>query len=162
MVQGKKQLNSKPKFAEVVIGDNEAKDMRESDVDKKAETIAQNVSEQVRQQMSAAKTRFEKTALNRLADMFDMFMQAFIAIGDKDSSKGQELLQKYQLAAKKAHESLTDEIKDKLVKVEAKSKSKTEQIASLVRMIFTQKRERILTLQLNFEICNTVLSGYTG
>ena len=37
MVQGKKQLNSKPKFAEVVIGDNEAKDMRESNVDKKAE-----------------------------------------------------------------------------------------------------------------------------
>ena len=30
MVQGKKQLNSKPKFAEVVIGNNEAKEMRES------------------------------------------------------------------------------------------------------------------------------------
>lgn len=30
MVQGKKQLSSKPKFAEVVIGDNEAKEMRES------------------------------------------------------------------------------------------------------------------------------------
>ena len=30
MVQSKKQLNSKPKFAEVVIGDNEAKEMRES------------------------------------------------------------------------------------------------------------------------------------
>ena len=30
MVQGKKQLNNKPKFAEVVIGDNEAKEMRES------------------------------------------------------------------------------------------------------------------------------------
>ena len=27
MVQGKKQLNSKPKFAEVVIGNNEAKEM---------------------------------------------------------------------------------------------------------------------------------------
>ena len=37
MVQGKKQLSSKPKFAEVVIGDNEAKEMRESDVDKNAE-----------------------------------------------------------------------------------------------------------------------------
>lgn len=34
---------------------NKALDKRESDVDKKAETIAQNVSEQVRQQMSAAK-----------------------------------------------------------------------------------------------------------
>ena len=44
---------------------NKALDKRESDVDKKAETIAQNISEQVRQQMSAAKTRFEKTALNR-------------------------------------------------------------------------------------------------
>ena len=63
--------------------------------------------------MSAAKTRFEKTALNRLADMFEMFMQAFVALGDKDSSKGQELLQKYQLAAKEVHESLKDEIKDK-------------------------------------------------
>ena len=40
MVQGKKQLSSKPKFAEVVIGDNEAKEMRESDVDKKADTYA--------------------------------------------------------------------------------------------------------------------------
>ena len=30
MVQGKKQLNGKPKFAEVVIGNNEAKEMRES------------------------------------------------------------------------------------------------------------------------------------
>ena len=30
MVQSKKQLNCKPKFAEVVIGDNEAKEMRES------------------------------------------------------------------------------------------------------------------------------------
>ena len=30
MVQGKKQLNGKPKFAEVVIGDNEAKEMRDS------------------------------------------------------------------------------------------------------------------------------------
>ena len=30
MVQGKKQLSSKPKFAEVVIGDSEAKEMREA------------------------------------------------------------------------------------------------------------------------------------
>ena len=28
MVQGKKQLNSKPKFAEIGIGENEAKEMR--------------------------------------------------------------------------------------------------------------------------------------
>ena len=121
---------------------DKALDQREAEVDKKAENLAQNISEQVRQQMSAAKTRFEKTALARLADMFEMFMQAFIALGDKDSSKGQELLNQYRQAAKEAEDALTSEIKDKLAKVEANSKSKTDQIASLVRMIFTQKRER--------------------
>ena len=78
MVQGKKQLNSKPKFAEVVIGDYEAKEMRESEVDKKAETIGQNGT---------------------------------------------------------------------VAEVSACGKG---------------KRKRILTLQHNFEICNMVLSGYTG
>nr|WP_297657137.1 IS66 family transposase [uncultured Prevotella sp.] len=123
---------------------DKALDQREAEVDKKAENIAQNISEQVRQQMSAAKTRFEKTALARLADMFEMFMQAFIALGDKDSAKGQELLSQYRQAAKEAEDALTSEIKDKLAKVEANSKSKADQIASLVRMIFTQKRERVV------------------
>ena len=123
---------------------DKALDQREAEVDKKAENIAQNISEQVRQQMSAAKTRFEKTALARLADMFETFMQAFIALGDKDSAKGQELLSQYRQAAKEAEDALTSEIKDKLAKVEANSKSKADQIASLVRMIFTQKRERVV------------------
>ena len=63
-----KQKNVSEKELEAQLADrtkkleerNKALDKRESDVDKKAETIAQNVSEQVRQQMSAAKTRFEK------------------------------------------------------------------------------------------------------
>lgn len=36
------------------------------------------------------------------------------------------------------------EIKEKLDKAEAKNKAKTDQVASLVRMLFTQKRERIV------------------
>ena len=48
MVQGKKQLNSKPKFAEVVIGDNETKDMRESDVDKKSGAKTEQIASLVR------------------------------------------------------------------------------------------------------------------
>ena len=119
-------------------------EQREAKLDEKAETAAQNLNEQVLRQMSAARTRFEKSALNRLADMFEMFMQAFLAVGDKDSVKGQELLAKYQKAAEDARSTLQEEVKDKLAKVEAKNKSKTEQVASLVRMIFTQKRERFV------------------
>ena len=48
MVQGKKQLNSKPKFAEVVIGDNETKDMRESDVDQKSGAKTEQIASLVR------------------------------------------------------------------------------------------------------------------
>ena len=66
-----------------------------------AEIIAQNISEQDRQQMSAAKTRFEKTVLNRLANMFEMFMQAFIVLGDKDSSKGQDCCRSFSLRQRK-------------------------------------------------------------
>ena len=123
---------------------DKAQDMREQELDKKAENIVQSINEQVRQQMSTARTRFEKTALSRLADMFEMFMQAFIALGDNDSLKGKELLESYQQAAKDARKALTDEIKEKLDKVEANNKSKTEQIVSLVRMLFTQKRERVV------------------
>ena len=123
---------------------DKAQDMREQELDKKAENIVQNINEQVRQQMSIARTRFEKTALSRLADMFEMFMQAFIALGDNDSLKGKELLESYQQAAKDARKALTDEIKEKLDKVEANNKSKAEQIVSLVRMLFTQKRERVV------------------
>ena len=123
---------------------DKALDQREAEMDKKAEHVTQNISEQARQQMLAAKTRFETTALVRLADMFEVFMQAFVALDDKGSSKGQELLRQYQQARKDAREALADEIKDKLAKVEANSKSKADQIASLVRMIFTQKRERVV------------------
>ena len=119
-------------------------EQREAKLGEKAETAAQNLHDQILRQMSAARTRFEQSALNRLADMFEVFMQAFLAVGDKDSAKGQELLGKYQKLAIETQSALQDEVKDKLAKVEAKSKSKTDQVASLVRMIFTQKRERIV------------------
>ena len=119
-------------------------EQREAKLGEKAETAAQNLHDQILRQMSAARTRFEQSALNRLADMFEVFMQAFLAVGDKDSAKGQELLGKYQKLAIETQSALQDEVKDKLAKVEAKGKSKTDQVASLVRMIFTQKRERIV------------------
>ena len=53
-----------------------------------------------------------KTALTRLADMFETFLQAFMAVMDKYSSKGQELLAKYQQAAEETQAALKDEIKE--------------------------------------------------
>ena len=119
-------------------------DIREKEIVNKADTIVQNIEERANRRIAELRARTEKTALTRLADMFETFLQAFIAVMDKDSAKGQELLTKYQHAAEETQTLLKEEIKEKLAKAEAKNKAKTDQVASLVRMLFTQKRERIV------------------
>lgn len=76
--------------------------------------------------------------------MFETFLQAYVTVMGKDSSKGQELLVKYRQAAEETQSLLKDEIKEKLDKAETKNKTKTDQVASFVRMLFTQKRERVV------------------
>lgn len=119
-------------------------DSREAEVVKAADTIAQDIEARVNKSIAELRARAEKTALTRLADMFEAFLQASLAVMDKDSSKGQELLVKYRQAAEETQSLLKDEIKEKLDKAETKNKAKTDQVASLVRMLFTQKRERVV------------------
>ena len=66
--------------------------------------------------------------MTRLADMFETFLQAFIAVMDKDSAKGQELLAKDRQAAEETQTLLKEEIKEKLAKAEAKNKAKSVSI----------------------------------
>lgn len=119
-------------------------DSREAEVVKAAETIAQDIESRVNKSIAELRARAEKTALTRLADMFETFLQACVAVMDKDSSKGQELLAQYRQVAEETQSLLKDEIKEKLDKAETKNKAKTDQVASLVRMLFTQKRERVV------------------
>ena len=117
---------------------------REKEITKKANTIVQNIEVSVNKRLAELRSRAENTALTRLADMFETFLQAFIAVVDNDSSKGQELLVKYRQKAEETQTLLKEEIKEKLDKAEAKNKAKTDQVVSLVRMLFTQKSERIV------------------
>lgn len=124
-----------------------AMDVREQGLDsREAEVVkaAQDIEARVNQNIAELRARAEKTALIRLADMFEAFLPASQAVMDKDSSKGQELLVKYRQAAEETQSLLKDEIKEKLDKAETKNKAKTDQVASLVRMLFTQKRERVV------------------
>ena len=117
---------------------------REKEITKKADTIVQNIEVSVNKRLAELRSRAEDTALTRLADMFETFLQAFIAVVDNDSSKGQELLAKYRQKAEETQTLLKEEIKEKLDKAEAKSKAKTDHVVSLVRMLFTPKSERIV------------------
>lgn len=67
--------------------------------EKYADIIAQDIEARVNKSIAELRARAEKTALSRLADMFETFLQAYVAVMDKDSSKGQELLAKYLQAA---------------------------------------------------------------
>lgn len=62
-------------------------DSREAEIVKAADTIAQDIESQVNKSISELRARAEKTALTRLADMFEAFLQASLAVMDKDSSK---------------------------------------------------------------------------
>ena len=117
---------------------------REKEITKKADTIVQNIEVSVNKRLAELRSRAENTALTRLADMFETFLQAFIAVVDNDSSKGRELLVKYRQKAEETQTLLKEEIKEKLDKAEAKNKAKTDHVVSLVRMLFTQKSERIV------------------
>ena len=99
-------------------------DSREKEIVKKADTIVQNIEERANKRIAELRAKTEKTALTRLADMFETFLQAFIAVMDKDSAKGQELLAKYRQAAEETQTLLKEEIKEKLAKAEAKNKAK--------------------------------------
>ena len=112
---------------------------REKEITKKADTIVQNIEVSVNKRLAELRSRAENTALTRLADMFETFLQAFIAVVDNDSSKGRELLVKYRHKAEETQTLLKEEIKEKLDKAEAKNKAKTDQVVSLVRMLFTHK-----------------------
>ena len=112
---------------------------REKEITKKADTIVQNIEVSVNKRLAELRSRAENTALTRLADMFETFLQAFIAVVDNDSSKGQELLAKYRQKAEETQTLLKEEIKEKLDKAEAKNKAKTDHVVSLVRMLFTPK-----------------------
>ena len=119
-------------------------DQRETEMTQKMDVLVQNIENLVNKRLAEVRSRAERTALGHLAEMFETYLQAFMAVMDKGSDKGQELLEKYRKAAQETQEALKEDIKEKLDKAEAKNKAKTDHIASLVRMIFTQKRERIV------------------
>ena len=119
-------------------------DQRETEITQKMDVLVQNIENLVNKRLAEVRSRAERTALGHLAEMFETYLQAFMAVMDKGSDKGQELLEKYRQAAQETQQALAEDIKEKLDKAEAKNKAKTDHIASLVRMIFTQKRERIV------------------
>ena len=55
-------------------------DSREAEVVKAADTIAQDIEARVNKSIAELRTRAEKMALTRLADMFEIFLQAYVAL----------------------------------------------------------------------------------
>jgi len=121
-----------------------ALDKREKDMEQAFELMEQKVLADAKHQIDEARKSFEKSSLAKMAEQFDTFLQLFVSVVNGRRSDAEVLLAKYHTAAAEAKETLTREVQEKLDKAAQKGINKTNHIANLVRMLFTQKRERFM------------------
>ena len=121
-----------------------ALDKREKDMEQAFELMEQKVLADARHQIDEARKSFEKSSLAKMAEQFDTFLQLFVSVVNGKRSDAEALLAKYHTAAAEAKETLTKEVQEKLDKAAQKGINRTNHIANLVRMLFTQKRERFM------------------
>lgn len=124
--------------------ERKALEQREENLEHSFELMEQKVLADARHQIEEARRSFEKSSLVKLAEQFDTFLQLFVSVVNGKRSDAEALLSKYHTAAAEAKEALTKEVQEKLDKAAHKGINKTSHIANLVRMLFTQKRERFI------------------
>ena len=121
-----------------------ALDKREENMEQAFELMEQRVLADAKHQIEEARKSFEKSSLVKLAEVFDTFLQLFVSVVNGKRSDAEALLARYHTAAAESKEALTLEVQEKLDKAAQKGINKTNHIANLVRMLFTQKRERFV------------------
>lgn len=116
----------------------------EADLKTTYANMTQKVIADVCRQVEEARQKAESNGIAKMAAMMESFIKAFVKMTEGNIPEGQTLLKQYQDAAKEAEATLKEELKEALGKAEKKAVKKSQHIASLVRMLFTQKSERFI------------------
>ena len=124
--------------------EKKAIDQQREDMQKSFELMTQQLKADVEIQIRKAKEAAQRDSLAVLARQAEGFMQIFAGIVNGTPSQYQELLAKFQAASVEAKAVLSKEVQEKLEKAAKKGNSRARQIAELVRMFLTQKRERFI------------------
>ena len=124
--------------------EKKAIDQQREDMLKSFEQMQQKLIEETEQKIKKAKDDAESHFLAKMASQMEGFLRLFSEMTSRKNADIQEYLSRFKAASEEAQTAIAGEIKSNLEKIFKNEKSKNRQIAELVRMIFTQKRERFI------------------
>ena len=124
--------------------EKKAIDQQREDMLKSFERMQQQLIEETEQKIKKAKDDAESHFLGKMAAQTEGFLRLFSEMTSRKNADIQDYLDKFKVASEEAQAAISSEIKSRLEKIFKNEKSKNRQIAELVRMIFTQKRERFI------------------
>ena len=119
-------------------------DRREGNMQQAFELMGQRLIAETEQKIRKAKDDAESHFLGKMAAQTEGFLRLFSEMTSRKNADIQDYLAKFKVASEEAQAAISNEIKTKLERIFKNGQSKNRQIAELVRMIFTQKRERFL------------------
>ena len=119
-------------------------DRREGNMQQAFELMGQRLIAETEQKIRKAKDDAESHFLGKMAAQTEGFFRLFSEMTSRKNADIQDYLAKFKVASEEAQAAISNEIKTKLERIFKNEQSKNRQIAELVRMIFTQKRERFL------------------
>ena len=119
-------------------------DRRKENMEHAFELMGQRLIAETEQKIRKAKDDAESHFLGKMAAQTEGFLRLFSEMTSRKNADIQDYLAKFKVASEEAQAAISNEIKTKLERIFKNEQSKNRQIAELVRMIFTQKRERFL------------------
>lgn len=119
-------------------------DRREGNMQQAFELMGQRLIAETEQKIRKAKDDAESHFLGKMAAQTEGFLRLFSEMTSRKNADIQDYLAKFKVASEEAQAAISNEIKTKLERIFKNEQSKNRQIAELVRMVFTQKRERFL------------------
>lgn len=128
----------------VMDKERQAIDRQREEMLKAFELMQQKLFTVTEQKIRKAKDEAESHFLGKMAAQTEGFLRLFSEMTHRNNADIQGYLAKFKAASEEAQAAIGNEIKTRLERIFKNEQSKNRQIAELVRMIFTQKRERFL------------------
>lgn len=119
-------------------------EQQREDMQKTFELMQQKLIAETEQKIRKAKDEAESHFLGKMAAQTEGFLRLFSEMTSRKNADIQDYLARFKAASEEAQAAISNEIKTKLESIFKSEQSKNRQIAELVRMIFTQKRERFM------------------
>ena len=124
--------------------ERQAVEQQREDMLKAFELMQQKLVAETERKIRKAKDEAESHFLGKMAAQTAGFLKLFSEMTRRNNADIQGYLAKFKAASEEAQAAIGNEIKTRLERIFKNEQSKNRQIAELVRMVFTQKRERFL------------------